>query len=170
MQRSQQNDCSRSTTLAFVFTETSASVVSVVQVASRQRGGNEFQSRDCPLYMGASDWAGRMCRDLEDEFGICGDRALRLTTLIRYFHQDGYRELLGERDTDEYDRRWRRLQADLPEELRAQDGETIEERWNELMDDMDAQARAERGVYLIPWGEYDTEEWTDPGVTTTRPE
>jgi hypothetical protein len=120
--------------------------------------------------MGASDWAGETCRELEAEFGICNDRALRLTTLIRYFSEDGYRGLLGEHGTPERDRRWQRLKAHLAGELRAREGETIEARWNELMDDMDTQARAERGVYLIPWEEHDAEDWTDPGVTTTRTE
>lgn len=51
--------------------------------------------------MGASDWAGRMCRDLTDEFDICDDRALRITTLIRHFPGDEYDGLLddGEKTT-----------------------------------------------------------------------
>jgi hypothetical protein len=121
--------------------------------------------------MGASDWAGRMCHKLENKFDICGDRALRFTTLVRYLRgTGGYEGAFGERGTERHQRVRRRLISELDESLHEQPGETVEQRWNNLMDELDCQSRAEKGVYLVPWDEYDTDDWSDPGVSRTRPD
>lgn len=117
--------------------------------------------------MGASDWAGRMCRDLEDEFDICGDRALRLTTLIRRFGHPEYEGILG--DHEEHRDKWPLFRDYLVREIRQRDGETIEQRWNTFIDDVGYPDEVEGEVYLIPWDEYDADDWTDPGVTATKP-
>lgn len=121
--------------------------------------------------MGASDWAGRMCDKLEDRFDICGDRALRLPTLVRFLRgTEGYEDVFGEHGSDRYQRVRRRLISELDESLQEQPGETVEERWNNLMDELDCQSRAERGVYLVPWDEHEADDWSEPGVSRTRPE
>jgi len=121
--------------------------------------------------MGVSDWAGRMCLTLEERFDVCDDRALRLTTLVRYFVSgEGYEDVLGPHDSDRHRRLTEQLIDDLDESLHKQPGETIEARWNNLMEELDCQARAEKGVYLIPWEEHDADDWQNPGVTSVRPE
>ena len=121
--------------------------------------------------MGASDWAGRMSMRLEDQFDICDDRALRFTTLVRYFVSgEGYEDVMGPHNTDRHRRLEERLIDDLDESLREQPGESVEARWNNLMDELDCQARAEKGVYLVPWEEHDADNWQNPGVTSTGPE
>jgi hypothetical protein len=120
--------------------------------------------------MGASDWAGRMCLIMEERFDICDDRALRLTTLVRYFvSAKGYEDVMGVHDTDRHRRLKEQLIDDLDESLYRQPGETIEARWNNLMEELDCQARAEKGVYLIPWEEHNTDDWQSPGVSSMRP-
>lgn len=95
--------------------------------------------------MSASDWVGRMCSTLEERFDICDDRALRFTTLVRYFVSgEGYEDVLGPHDSDRHRRLTEQLIDDLDESLHKQPGETIEARWNNLMEELDCQARAER--------------------------
>ncbi|ACV12093.1 hypothetical protein Huta_1924 [Halorhabdus utahensis DSM 12940] len=120
--------------------------------------------------MGASDWAGRMCDQLEGKFDICDDRALRVTTLVRLLRGEGRENVFGEHGGERWARHKELLIDRLDESLEDQPGETIEARWNNLMDDLDCQDRAEKGVYLIPWDEHDAEDWQDPGVTDSRPE
>lgn len=121
--------------------------------------------------MGASDWAGRMCRELEETFDVCDDRALRVTTLVRMLRgTDGYEEVFGPHGSDRHRRHKTRLIDRLDESLQEQPGETIEDRWNNLMDELNCQARAENGVYLIPWDEHDADDWQNPGVAQKRPE
>lgn len=121
--------------------------------------------------MGASDWAGRMCLELEETFDICGDRALRITTLVRLLRGgEGYEDVFGPHGSDRHHRHKAQLIDALDESLRNQPGETIETRWNNLMEALDCQARADNGVYLIPWEEYDADDWRDPGVTQAQPE
>jgi len=123
------------------------------------------------MNMGASDWAGRMSMRLEDQFDICDDRALRFTTLVRYFVSgEEYEDVMGPHNTDRHRRLEERLIDDLDESLREQPGESVEARWNNLMDELDCQARAEKGVYLVPWEEHDADNWQNPGVTSTGPE
>ena len=52
--------------------------------------------------MGASDWAGRMCMRLEEEFNISEDRALRITTLVRLLRGEGYEGVFGEYGSERY--------------------------------------------------------------------
>jgi len=121
--------------------------------------------------MDASDWAGRICMDLEEEFGICNERALRVTTLVRMMvGEDGYDEVFGEHGSEQHQTHQELLIDELDISLKRQEGDNIEERWNSLMDSLDCQSRAEKGVYLIPWGEYDDDDWQNPGVSRTRPE
>lgn len=120
--------------------------------------------------MGASDWAGHMCMELEAQFNVSGDRALRITTLVRQFTAPGYDGVMGEHGSDQFYRHKTQLIDRLDESLAEQPGESIEERWNNLMDELNCQNRAENGVYLIPWDEHDSEDWRDLGVSRTRPE
>jgi len=111
--------------------------------------------------MGASDWAGEMCVRLEEEFDICSERAVRLTSLIRWFSAEpGYEEL---RFNDERSNEWQMLKNDLPSVLREQSGDSIEARWNNFMERLGYQEIAEGDVYLIPWDMYENESH-DPGV------
>ena len=119
--------------------------------------------------MGASDWAGRMCIRLEEEFGVSEDRALRITTLVRLLRGEGYEDVFGEYGSDRQQRLKKQLIDDLDRSLHEQPGNTIEERWNNLMDELNCQSRADKGVYLIPWEEHDADDWQDPGVTRSRP-
>jgi hypothetical protein len=75
--------------------------------------------------MGASDWAGRMCMRLEEEFEISDDRALRFTTLVRLLRGGGYEDVFGEYGTDRHQRLQKRLIDDLDKSLRDQPGDTI---------------------------------------------
>lgn len=76
------------------------------------------------MNMRASDWAGRMCMRLEDQFDICDDRALRFTTLVRYFVSgEGYEDAMRPHNTDRHRRIEERLIGDLDESLREQPGE-----------------------------------------------
>jgi len=118
--------------------------------------------------MGASDWAGRMCIRLEEEFGVSEDRALRITTLVRLLRGEGYEDVFGEYGSDRQQRLKKQLIDDLDRSLHEQPGNTIEERWNNLMDELNCQSRADKGVYLIPWEEHDADDWQDPGVTRSR--
>lgn len=118
--------------------------------------------------MGASDWAGRMCIRLEEEFGVSEDRALRITTLVRLLRGEGYEDVFGEYGSDRQQRLKKQLIDDLDRSLHEQSGNTIEERWNNLMDELNCQSRADKGVYLIPWEEHDADDWQDPGVTRSR--
>lgn len=119
--------------------------------------------------MGASDWAGRMCMRLEEEFGISDDRALRFTTLVRLLRGEEYENVFGEYGSERHQRLQERLIDDLDKSLREQPGDTIEERWNNLMDELNCQSRADKGVYLIPWEEHDADDWQNPGVSRSRP-
>ncbi len=96
--------------------------------------------------MGASDWAGRMCMQLEEEFGVSEDRALRITTLVRLLRGEGYEGVFGEYGTERHEQVQKQLIDDLDKSLREQPGDTIEERWNSLMDELDCQSRADKGV------------------------
>ncbi|WP_317176044.1 hypothetical protein [Halomontanus rarus] len=102
--------------------------------------------------MGASDWAGRMAKQLEEEFGTPTERNLRITSLVRWFASNPEYEGLFDGNRNE---EWRTLTNDLPEVLREESGSTIEERWNNLMDELGYQEIVEGGVYLIPWEDYD---------------
>jgi hypothetical protein len=85
--------------------------------------------------MGASDWAGRMCRELEERFDVCDDRALRVTTLVWMLRgADGYEEVSGPHGSDRHRRHKTRLIDRLDKSLQEQPGEMIEDRWNNLMD------------------------------------
>ncbi|WP_254824888.1 hypothetical protein [Haloglomus halophilum] len=119
--------------------------------------------------MGASDWAGRMCIRLEEEFEVSEDRALRITTLVRLLRGEGYEDVFGEHGSDRHQRLQKRLIDDLDKSLHEQPGDTIEERWNNLMDELNCQSRADKGVYLISWEEHDADGWQNPGVTRSRP-
>jgi len=108
---------------------------------------------------------------LEETFDVCGDRALRVTTLVRFLRGgEGYEGVFGPHGSERHRRHKEQLIDTLDESLQKQPGETIETRWNNLMDELDCQARAEKGVYLIPWDEHDADDWQDPGVSPTRPE
>lgn len=100
--------------------------------------------------MGASDWAGRMCMRLEEEFNISEDRALRITTLVRLLRGEGYGDVFGEYGSERHQKLQEQLIDELDKSLLKQSGNTIEERWNNLMDELDCQSRADNGVYLIP--------------------
>jgi len=100
--------------------------------------------------MGASDWAGRMCTRLEEEFDISEDRALRITTLVRLFRGEGYEDVFGEYGSERHQKLQEQLIDELDKSLLEQSGNTIEERWNNLMDELDCQSCADNGVYLIP--------------------
>lgn len=114
----------------------------------------------------ASDWAGETANQLEAEFGICTDRALRFTTLVRFFvSKPEYEGVLAEIENEN-----RMLIHELPQTLRNQPGDTVEDRWNTLMDELDAQQHVDAGVYFVPWAEHDPDHMHDPGVTTERPE
>jgi len=109
--------------------------------------------------------------ELEEQFGICDDRALRFTTLVRYFVSgEGYEDVMGPHDSDRHRRLKERLIYNLDRSLQEKHGETAETRWNNLMDELDCQARAKKGVYLIPWEEHDADDWQKPGVSSTRPD
>lgn len=120
--------------------------------------------------MGASDWAGRMCERLEAEFGISEDRSIRFTTLVRLMRGEGYEDVFGPHGTEQHRMMNEKLIENLDESLKDQLGETVEQRWNSLMDELECGQHAEKGVYLIPWEEYNATDWHDPGVTDTRPE
>lgn len=119
--------------------------------------------------MGASDWAGRMCMRLEEEFDISEDRALRITTLVRLLRGEGYEDVFGEYGSERHQKLQEQLIDELDKSLLEQSGNTIEERWNNLMDELDCQSRADNGVYLIPWSENEADDWQSPGVTSSRP-
>ena len=112
-----------------------------------------------------------MCIELEKQFGICDDRALRFTTLVRYFVSgERYEDVMGPHDSARHRRLKERLIDNLDRSLQEQPGETAETRWNNLMDELDCQARAEKGVYLVPWEEHDADVWQKLGVSSTRPD
>lgn len=111
-----------------------------------------------------SDWAGRMVRDLEGEFGTCPERNVRITSLVRWFVSNPrYEGLLEDSQTDES----RMLTDDLPRVLREQPGDSIEERWNNLMDELGYPEKVEAGVYLQSWDDFE-EDGHDPGVSSSR--
>jgi hypothetical protein len=112
-----------------------------------------------------------MCQKLERTFDICPDRALRLTTMVRLLRgAEGYESVFGVHDSDRHDRLKKQLIDNLDESLEAQPSETVEARWNNLMDELDCPSRADKGVYLVPWGDHDADDWQQPGVSQARPE
>jgi hypothetical protein len=97
--------------------------------------------------MGAAEWAANTAAELQEEFVICEERALRFTTLVRgIISREGYRHFRSKDDA-----RDRTLTDDLTAQLREQPGQTPEARWNNLMDELNAQQYFEDEVYLIPW-------------------
>lgn len=120
--------------------------------------------------MGASDWAGRRCLRLEEEFDISEDRALRITTLVRLLRGEGYEDAVGEYGSERHQKLQEQLIDELDKSLLGQSGNTIEERWNNLMDELDCQSRADNGVYVIPWSEHEADDWQSPGVTSSARE
>jgi len=111
-----------------------------------------------------------MCMRLEEEFSVSGDRALRITTLVRLLRGEEYEGVFGEYGSECHEKVQKQLIDDLNKSLHEQPGDTIEERWNNLMDELNCQSRADKGVYLIPWEEHDADNWQNPGVTRTRPQ
>lgn len=114
--------------------------------------------------MGASDWAGDMSIQLEDEFGTAEKRNLRITALVRWFASDPRYEGLFDGNRQDGQHEWSLLTDDLSNVLREQPGSTIEERWNNLMLELEYQEIVEGGVYLNPWRRFDRETY-DPDVT-----
>jgi hypothetical protein len=118
--------------------------------------------------MGASEWAGRMCMRLEEEFDITEDRALRFTTLVRLLRGGEYGNVFGAHGSERHRECKTRLIDNLDKSLRKQPGDTVEQRWNNLMDELGCQERADEGVYLVPWEDHDADDWQNPGVTRSR--
>jgi len=115
--------------------------------------------------MGASDWAGTMSERLNREFGTKGERNLRVTSLIRWFVSDPrYQDISDDPQQSDL----QSLIDDLPEILREQPGDTLEQRWNHLMYEWGYQEKVDAGVYLVPWEDYDDENY-DPQVTRSPP-
>ena len=77
--------------------------------------------------------------------------------------------MFGEYGTERHEQVQKRLIDDLDKSLRELPGDTIEERWNSFMDELDCQSRADKGVYLIPWKEYDSDDWQNLVVTRSHP-
>ncbi len=102
--------------------------------------------------MGASDWAGKMAKEMEREFGVEQDRSLRITDLVRLIISNPHFEYLREHDDFDEKKFPGTFTQNLIGSLKAQrDAETLERRWNKLAREEGLHEVAGVDVYLGPW-------------------
>lgn len=84
--------------------------------------------------MTGSDWAAIMVPALKEEFDVTSDRAIRITTIVRWLVSNPEYEHLRDRGLldDQFNETFI---DDLVESLKAQPERTLEERWNALVRD-----------------------------------
>lgn len=109
--------------------------------------------------MGPPDWAAKMVTEFHEEFDVCPERTLRITSLVRGFVSDG---VFGDHGSKRWERQHELFVQDLVETLRDQPGDTIEEKWNNLITEQGIQNRTEQPVFLEPWAEVEQHDPDDP--------
>jgi hypothetical protein len=103
--------------------------------------------------MGASDWAWEKIEEMEKEFGVDNNRAVRITSLVRRMISSPEFKQLREVTIVDGPEFREIFTQNLIESLDNQDADTIEEKWNSLVRQHGFEQVSGVDVYIGPWEE-----------------